>query len=277
MYFSTEKSSHSHAVALREPPLKHYFIIQQLTINMQNKKILVVGSISWDVIFSVKGRINDNIHIKKGKLGMQSMMFVAGDKKEFYGGTGANISYGAGILGGKPVLFSLAGKDFEGDFKNHLKKSGVDLKVTIDKKGFTADFYGITDDVGEQIGIWQPNAYSEIEKIKLTDTISISEIKKFGVAIFSPGSPKSIQKHMQEFKKHADKEATVIFDPGQVIAYFSKQDFLKCLKLCDIFISNEVEMKQAEKIIGKKLPDLLNHLGKIVIETKSKEGSTPLP
>ena len=76
-------------------------------------KILVVGSVVFDTIF----------------------------EKTFYGGTGANIAYGLSKFGVQPMLFSLAGKDFQKDYSSHLRKSGVDLRVDINKNGITGSCY----------------------------------------------------------------------------------------------------------------------------------------
>src|SRR3990167_10183300 len=94
---------------------------------------LVVGSIAFDLIFPIHGKIQDEILVEKdGKLGRQNLMFTAKTKESFWGGTGGNIAYGLGLLGKKPLLFSLAGKDFEGSgFEPHLKKAGVDSRVVI--------------------------------------------------------------------------------------------------------------------------------------------------
>jgi len=190
-------------------------------------------------------------------------------EKEFFGGTGANISYGLGKLKTSPMLFSLAGSDFKKDFGVHLRKSGVDLRIHIDKKGKTANFVCATNKKEEQIGVWKPNAYKNINKISLIKTISKGELRQVSIAIFSPGTPESIIKHLSEFKNYT-KDAITIFDPGQMITFYSKKQLMDCIKLADIFIVNEMEYKQAKKILGK---DPRKNIKKIIIETRGKKGS----
>src|SRR3989338_10063278 len=110
-------------------------------------------------------------------------MFTAKTKESFFGGTGVNISYGLGLLGKSPMLFSLAGKDFRGEFETHLTESGVDSRVAVDEKGWTATFYGMSDELGQQIGVYQPNAYERVHAIPLSQTISQKEFADIGVAI----------------------------------------------------------------------------------------------
>ena len=236
-------------------------------------KILVDGSVGFDMVFSVKNTIKENINIKDGVLLKQNLMFTANSKREFFGGTGGNISYGLGLLGAKPILFSSVGKDFLNNYKSHLEKVGVELKTEISKEDYTATFYGITDSIGEQVGIWQPNSYLKIETFDLSEKISKDEFKKISIAIFSAGTSVSILKHMREFRKYSDKDALVIFDPGQVVNHFNKNDLLECIDLCDLFIANKTEFMLTEKTIEEDIKKYIIKKGKKYIETKGSDGS----
>lgn len=240
----------------------------------RKSRALVVGSVAFDVIFGIHGKIQDEILIESGKLGRQNLMFTAKDKKNFFGGTGGNISYGLGLLGVKPYLFSVAGKDFQGEFEKHLKKAGVDTRVVINKVGFSATFYGMSDEETQQIGVYQPNAYAEIDSASLSKTISDKELSQVGVAIFSAGTGKSIYRQMKDLRGKLGKDVTIIFDPGQVISIFYDKKLLEeTLALADIFIGNEVEFKQLETILGYSIEKLLSGGLRAVIQTIGEEGS----
>lgn len=113
------------------------------------RRALVVGSAAFDVIFDIHGKIKDTIVVDGGKPGRQNLMFTAKVKKQHYGGAGANIAYGLGLLGANPILFAAVGQDFKPDFHTHLKARGVDLRVHIEKKNWTATFYGMSDEARE--------------------------------------------------------------------------------------------------------------------------------
>jgi len=240
------------------------------------KRPLVVGSVAFDLIFGIHGKIQDEILVeKKGKLGRQNLMFTAKTKESFFGGTGGNISYGLGALKKTPLLFSLAGQDFEGSgFGLHLKKAGVDSRVVVDQKGWTATFYGMSDELGQQIGVYQPNAYEKIHTHSLSETISPTDFAQVGVAIFSAGTGVSILRHMKEVREKCGKDTLIIFDPGQVISVFYDKALLeKTLALADIFIGNEVECKQLQTILGYSHTKLLSKGLSAVIETLGEKGS----
>lgn len=242
---------------------------------MKNKgKILVSGSIVIDSLFDITSNIKDHINMKNGILGTQNFMFTATEKEEYWGGTGGNIAYGLAILGEKPILFSAVGKDFSPHFKNHLKEVGAELRVYEDEKRFTATFYALSDSEKQQIGIFQPGAYGKhIESIPLSKTLSPKDFSDIKIAIFSPGTAKSILSNMEEFKKR-NSDAKIIFDPGQALmASFTKPILEKALSLSDILIANEVEMNQ----IKNKFGITFEHIFKLgihsVIETLGENGS----
>src|SRR3989344_2730299 len=240
------------------------------------KKCLVVGSVAFDIIFGIHGKIQDEILVEKnGKLGRQNLMFTAKTREHFWGGTGGNIAYGLGLLGKKPMLFSLAGKDFDGSgFGPHLKKAGVDSRVVRNDKSWTAVFYGMSDELGQQIGVYQPNAYEKIDGLSLSKTLTRKDFDEIGIAIFSAGTGKSIYRHMKELREKCGKKVTVIFDPGQVISIFYDKPLLeKTLALADIFIGNEVECKQLQTILGYSHEKLLARGLRAVIETRGEKGS----
>lgn len=210
-------------------------------------KILVVGSV-----------VEDTVRLSGGK------------EKKFPGGTGGNIAYGLGMLGLVPTLFSVAGKDFNQNYAKHLEKYGVNLKVQIYPKGETAVFYIGKDQEGIHSEFWKPNVFNKIEKLSLNKKFNTKDLQKIEIAIFSPGTPKSTEKHIKEFCKNK-KNAMVIFDPGQMIGRYTKKQMTKCIELSDILILNEFEFIEAEKILKKDPLKLLQN--KILIKTLGGKGS----
>lgn len=214
----------------------------------EDSNILVVGSIVRDVV-----------------------CLPNGIKRNFFGGTGANIAYGLGILKIKSTLFSVAGKDFNPVFLNHLKKYGIDLKVYVDKNAKTAVFSVVEKAKSKNREIWQPNAYAEIENIKLSFLLNKKDFLKIKIAIFSPGTPLSAANHLKEFNKNTKKGSIAIFDPGQMTDCYSQKQFKECCALSDILILNELEFKQSNKKLNGQLLKIFKN--KILIQTLGDRGS----
>lgn len=238
------------------------------------KRVLVVGSVAFDILFDIHGRIQDEILVKKGKLGRQNLMFTAKEKKQFFGGTAGNISYGLGRLGARPILFSVVGKDFENEYEPHLEKAGVDVRVIKNERGFSATFYGMNDKLGQQIGVYQPNAYVRADTSSISSTLTKKDLKEITVAIFSAGTEKSIYKNMSELRRLRGNKVQIIFDPGQVLSiFYDKKSLERTLKLSDIIIGNEVEIEQLQSILGYGIERILEEGTSTVIRTLGAKGS----
>jgi adenosine kinase len=238
-----------------------------------NKKVLVCGSIVVDSLFDLNGTIRDAVNFKDGKNGKQNLMFTAHEKEEYFGGTAGNIAYGLGLLKENPIVASVVGKDFDG-YKSHLKHLGAELRILMDEKGYTATFYGMTDNIKEQIGIFQPNAYGKhIESVPLSRLLKSADWGDVGIAIFSAGTAKSIVKHMKEFKAK-NKEALTIFDPGQtLLATFTEKLLAEAIKSADMIIVNDTEYSYLHNHFGFTLEKIFKGKTKFVIETKGADGS----
>lgn len=237
-------------------------------------RALVVGSLAYDVIFSIHGDIRDEILVKKGKVGDVSMMFTANGKQKYYGGTAGNIAYGLSLLDESPSLFSIVGKDFKDEYQAHLESKNIDLKVITRKDSFMATFYGISDEKYQQIGIWQPDAYGEyVEQSSLTETLSDDDFKHLEIAIFSPGTGISTLNHMIEFRKHAGNKPKVIFDPSQVLTiFYDKNRLRECLTHANVLIGNETEIEQFKTAFKLSASEIFDLGVNSIIETLGKDG-----
>ncbi|MEP7103755.1 MAG: carbohydrate kinase family protein [Candidatus Dojkabacteria bacterium] len=240
-----------------------------------SNKALIVGSVVYDVIFAIHGNIKNELHIKEGEIQKISMMFTAKNKERYFGGTAGNIAYGLGLLGGNPILHGVVGDDFLHDYKDHLEKHNVELRLKVQKGAYTSTFYGISDEEYQQIGIFQPNVYYDfIENLKLEDTLKENDFNSIKYAIFSPGNGESTRNHMVELRNKLGKDVSIIFDPSQVLSILYKPDILKeCLSHSDIFIGNDTEVNQLKTLFGYSIKDLLDLGLSYIIETRGADGS----
>lgn len=85
------------------------------------------------------------------------------------GGVAANIAFGLGCLGLRPLLVGTAGSDF-GDYREWLEQHGVDTSgVRESKHQHTARFVGTTDVDMNQIASFYPGAMTEDRSIDVGD------------------------------------------------------------------------------------------------------------
>ena len=158
------------------------------SINTDNSKIFVYGSIAYDVLFSIPQDFREPLSIKNNEIQSFNATYVSDEKTELRGGTAGNIGYWLGNLKTPATIFSSVGKDFkEKGYKKLLEN--FHHKITGPVGNFTAHCYQASDPLHQQLVIWQPNSYEKIDDCHLESFIEIEDLKKFELAIFSPGTP----------------------------------------------------------------------------------------
>src|SRR5580700_1190588 len=111
------------------------------------------------------GRFADQLI--EGKLDRVSLSFLVDGLEVRRGGTAANIAFGLGLLGLRPLLAGSAGKDFA-EYRDWLTAHGVDCSgVRESTTQHTARFICTTDTDGNQIASFYPGAMSEDGDIEL--------------------------------------------------------------------------------------------------------------
>ncbi len=236
-------------------------------------KTLVVGSIAFDLIFGIEPTFKKEIPLVEGKIQNVNMTFVASSEaRTVFGGTGSNIAYSHALLTrNNVVLFSAVGEDFKATLGKKLENMGV-IDRTVVYPTDTARSYQISDSNFEQMIIWQPNAYSHIGDVDLNQTIDNKMLLECIIAIFSPGTPKSTLRHIQNFR-NLNKEGLVIFDPGQMVNHYDNQSFEKCCKLANIIILNEIELLKVKSAFNLTEKSITNDYMLKLIVTKGEAGS----
>ncbi|QQS58979.1 hypothetical protein IPN35_05340 [Candidatus Peregrinibacteria bacterium] len=207
---------------------------------MKNE-ILLVGSLAFDVLFSIPHDFRKSIPFENGEIRSFNATYVASEKQEHYGGCSGNIAWWLGKSGFSSTIFSAFGKDFsEKGYRKRLES--LDIRIVGYEGAFTAHAYQVSDPLHQQLIIWQPNAYEQNASQNLIDFLTPEEIASFRFAVFSAGTPLSLRKHIEEFRRY-NSVATVLFDPGQVTPLFSQEDFVFCAEKSDILVGNNVEFR----------------------------------
>jgi adenosine kinase len=109
------------------------------------------------------------------KLDRVSLSFLVDDLEIRRGGVAANIAFGLGVLGLRPLLIGAVGPDF-GEYRDWLTAHGVDCGgVRESVRHHTARFVCTTDSDGNQIASFYPGAMSEDAEITLAPFTERSE------------------------------------------------------------------------------------------------------
>jgi len=128
-------------------------------------RIAVTGSIATDHLMTFPGRFVDQLIAEK--LDRVSLSFLVDDLEIRRGGVAANIAFGLGVLGLKPLLIGAVGPDF-GPYRDWLAAHGVDCSgVRESVRHHTARFICTSDRDGNQIASFYPGAMREDAEITI--------------------------------------------------------------------------------------------------------------
>ena len=113
-------------------------------------RIAVTGSIATDHLMTFPGKFTDQLIADK--LDRVSLSFLVDELAIRRGGVAANIAFGLGVLGLRPLLVGGVGADFE-EYRRWLEAHGVSTACVRESLlKHTARFVCTTDMDGNQIG-----------------------------------------------------------------------------------------------------------------------------
>lgn len=222
--------------------------------------ILVSGAIAYDRILYFNGHFK-NLFLPE-KVHVLSVSFDIETIDESFGGTGGNIAYTLKLLGSEPMLFGSVGSDY-GRYGEWFKSLGIaENHIVHVPDMLTSQAHMMTDRDNNQItGFHQgAGAYQYTEEIP-TDADAL--------AIVAPAHPKNMLRFSRHYHRHGMR---YIFDPGQQIPTFSREDFNACLEGAWLFIANDYELSLSLDMSGWTEDELKARVP-VVITTFGDRGS----
>ncbi len=217
------------------------------------KKIVVSGSIAYDVIMNFHDAFGKYILPEHTK--SISVCFNVQSLVKHAGGAGHNISYNLALLGEKSLLLGAVGEDF---LPSAWNEEYIDYRYTHVSQGLlTPSAHIITDEANNQITAFYPGASIESGQQSVhTITEDVS------YAIVAPNAPATMVKHLKEC---AEKNIPVIFDPGQPLTAFSKEELHEALTASTYLIVNAYEKDLLCKLAEIEEASLLNRVEAYIV------------
>ncbi len=228
------------------------------------KKIIVTGSLAFDVIMNFNGRFAD--HILPDKIHALNLSFLVDEMEKTNGGTAGNIAYNLGLLNCNPVLLSTFGRDGE-EYKDFLEKNGVDVSASpLSKKYFTSQSFVLTDEADNQIHSFYSGAMTENSNLNFLSESKIKNQKskiisnfQFQIsnlfAVVSPNAPEAMRCFVQECTQH---KIPFMYDPGMQLPRLSDEDLRFGIEHTEILIGNDYEIELMRRRMGENLrPSIL--------------------
>jgi adenosine kinase len=196
--------------------------------------LLVTGSIATDHLMSFPGRFADSLVVDQ--LDKIALSFLVDDLEVRRGGCAANICFGLGNLGLRPVLVGAVGEDFV-DYRSWLVRHNVDCaSVHVSQTKHTARFVCTNDSTMAQIASFYPGAMSEARNIKLADVVSRTGTTD--LVIVGANDPDAMFLHTEECRKLGLAFAA---DPSQQLARLSGEEIRKLIDGATYLFTNDYE------------------------------------
>jgi len=216
--------------------------------------IAVTGSIATDHLMRFRGKFRDSLVVDQ--LDKISLSFLVEDLEVRRGGVAANIAFGMGCLGLRPVLVGAVGSDFIVDYRSWLNRHNVDTEaVHISDLRHTARFVCTTDDDNAQIASFYAGAMSEAREIELLPIVD--RLGQLDLTIISANDPEAMLRHTDECRARGYPFAA---DPSQQLAWMDGDGIRLLVDGAAYLFTNEYEAALLEQKTGWGPADVLDRV-----------------
>ena len=220
---------------------------------------LICGSLAYDTIMVFGDRFKN--HILPEQIHILNVAFLVPDMRREFGGCAGNIAYNLKLLGGQPLIMATLGDD-SAPYQHRLQQLGLNTKHVREIAGsFTAQAFITTDLDDNQIIAFHPGAMMQAHQNKVSETRGVK------LGIVAPDGRDAMLQHAHDF--HAAK-IPFIFDPGQGLPMFDKDDLLNFLQLADYCTVNDYEAKLLTDRTGRTLEQLASGVEALIVTLGAK-------
>jgi len=203
----------------------------------------VTGSIATDHLMHFPGRFSDQL--LPDQLDRVSLSFLVDELDLRRGGVAANICFGLGQLGLRPVLLGAVGRDFA-EYRAWLERHGVDCdSVHVSEVSHTARFVCTTDDDMCQIASFYAGAMSEARLIELAPVAE--RVGGLDLVLIGANDPAAMLRHTAECRQRGYPFAA---DPSQQLARMSGTEIRELVEGAAYLLTNDYEKGLLESKTG---------------------------
>ncbi|MBM7788741.1 carbohydrate kinase family protein [Tenggerimyces flavus] len=227
-------------------------------------RIAVTGSIATDHLMNFDGRFKDSLVVDQ--LDKISLSFLVEDLRIHRGGTAANIAFGMGCLGLRPILVGAVGEDFA-DYRSWLERHNVDCdSIRVSEVRHTARFISTTDRTQAQIGTFYTGAMVEGRDIELEPIAQ--RVGGLDLVLIGPHDPDGMARHTEECNQRGIPFAA---DPSQQLAFADGELIRTLVSGADYLLTNEYEAALTEQKTGWSEEQILGEV-KVRVTTLAEKG-----
>jgi adenosine kinase len=215
---------------------------------------VLTGSIASDHLMTFPGRFRDSL--LEGSLEKVSLSFLVDELVVRRGGVAANIAYGMGQLGCRPILVGAVGQDFA-DYRSWLERHGVDTEsVLVSETAHTSRFLCTTDTELNQIASFYAGAMSEARNIELRPIAE--RVGRIDLVVISPNDPEAMVRHSEECRSAG---IPFMADPSQQLARMDGDALRTLVEGAAYLVTNDYERDLLASKTGWSDAEILGRVG----------------
>jgi adenosine kinase len=213
--------------------------------------VLVCGSAAIDYLGRYAGSFKD--YQERFPIAGLNISLQLAKLTSSYGGCGMNIAYGLNRLGVDVTPLTSVGRDFRDHYLGHLEQIGIDTRyVCIDESyEHSAHCIIFSDDLGNQITAFNPGASLSGTHTLPTEIVHYDELK---IAMLAPEDAPIMLRQARDIGRTGMQ---VIFDPGQGLAEFTREEIRELLELSHIVICNDHEWEIMQTNSGMSAEEIV--------------------
>lgn len=202
---------------------------------------LICGSIAYDTLMSNPESFSDAI--LPDQLDKINVCFLVPEMKREFGGTGGNIAYNLKLLGDDPVLMATIGLD-GAPYLEHFSKLGISTRyIRTINQAYTAQCFATSDRNNNQIMSFHPGAMGFSHENRIAD----ARQENIRLAIVAPDGKDGMIQHAEDC---AAQGIPFIFDPGQGLMMFNRDELRHFIDIAAYVIVNDYESEVLSKNSG---------------------------
>jgi adenosine kinase len=226
-----------------------------------NVRTLICGSVAYDTIMVFHDRFRN--HILPDQIHILNVAFLVPDMRREFGGCAGNIAYSLKMLGGDPLIMATVGQDSQ-PYLYRLEKLRLSrAHVREVSESFTAQAFITTDLDDNQITAFHPGA------MNASHLNHVHDARDVGLGIVAPDGREGMLQHAREFHEAG---IPFIFDPGQGLPMFGKEELLDFVDRADFVATNDYEAKMLQERTGLSVQALARKVKAFVV-TRGAQGS----
>lgn len=225
-------------------------------------RALICGSMAYDTIMVFQDRFKN--HILPDQVHILNVSFLVPQMRREFGGCAGNIAYNLKLLGGDPLPMATVGEDFA-PYRDWLDRHGIDRRHITEVPGtYTGQAFITTDLDDNQITAFHPGAMGESHRSSVADVAAVD------IGIVAPDGRDGMLQHAREF---AEAGVPFIFDPGQGMPLFDRDELLDFIEQATWITVNDYEIEMLQARTELSAGDIAKRVEALIV-TRGSKGSS---